>query len=98
MFKNKSKKEEVMEVVDQEVANETEATPKKRLNVKKVVGVGLGVLAAGVAVGATIIKRGRADKALSEYMESCGNEGTDLPDDDPELKELLESETASTEE
>lgn len=86
MAKNKKVKTEVKEKVVEQVTETAEETPKKKLNLKKVALVAGGAVAAVGAVAGAILFKKHSDKELLNYMESCGNEGTDL-DDDPDAGE-----------
>ena len=80
MAKNKKVKTEVKEEVKIQETEQAEETPKKKLNLKKIALVAGGAIAAtGAVVGAVLFKK-HSDKELLEYMDSCGNEGTDLDD------------------
>ena len=76
----KNKVNETIEV-QAEVLEEMEA-PKKKLNLKKIAGFAIGGLAAVGAVGIAVLKHRKSEKEFADYMESCGSEGTDLPDED----------------
>lgn len=91
----KNKKEEIKEVVVTEETTEVvaEETPKKKTNLKKIVGIAAGSVAAVGAVVGAVLVHNKKEKEILEYMESCGDKGTDIPDDEKSSDEVPAEET-----
>lgn len=96
MKRNKKIETEVQEVESVETnVVETETNPKKKVSFKKV-GIGVaGVLTLIAGVGAVVLHKAKREKEIQNYMDSCGDDGSDFDDEgeDSELTDLVDSGT-----